>query len=335
MSGDVRTIAISVFLLAGCIDEFRGSNIELDFSPTTGVQASAYRAALPDELPSNIHFTLYAFKEAADPTSGQDVSYLFEIQKFEIHRVADFNSPCFIDVGDHVLIPGLHVSKYADEVAKLRGIPDYRNPPDSASEQDKIDVATAVQRQANATAMAGEMGPKALTSVSIGGYGAVATSCDDTNGIPPPDCVDAASNQRRLQMCEAEWDKDPAYYEGTDRVLTAPLNGTAYGMVTGLNPVNFAPIGGSAFFVDEALDDFDGYALYWQYDDADKDGMPDYPPSVPSAERNKLGVLYMHGKPEKNITRGVIRTHMRNLTNADLNANLAIFAGIDDDDVHF
>lgn len=286
------------------------------------------------ELPSNIHFTLYAFDEVVDEGGGT-IGHLFEIQKFEIHRIVDLESPCFIDVGDHVPIPGVHVSKYAEEIAKLKGIPDIANPPASASEQDIIDVATAIQRQRNVALMASEVGPKVVSSASTGRYGPVAASCTDTNGIPPPECTDEASNRRRLEMCTAEWDKDPGLFEGTDRVLTLPLNGTTHGMVIGMNPVNFAPIGGAGFFVDAVLDDFDGFAIYWQYDDADNDGEPDYPPTVPSIERTPLGKLFLFGRTEKNITRGVIRAHLRNLESPTITAELAIFSNIGEDDVHF
>lgn len=334
--GDVRTIAIALFTLVGCIDEFQGSNVQIDFAAATPVQASAFGPAHADDLPNNIHFTLYAFDEMVDPANPDlTIGRLFELQRFEIHRVVDLDSPCFLDLGEHVPIQGVHVSKYAEEVGKLKGIPDIANPPASASEQDKIDVATAIQRQRNVALMAGEVGPKAITSASDGGYGAVAASCNDTNGIPPPDCVDAASNQRRLEKCQQEWSNDGLLFEGTDRVLTKPLNGSTAGFVMGMNPVNLAPIGGSVFFIDETLDDFDGYAIYWQYDDANNDGEPDYPPSVPTADRHEVGELYLYGKPEANITRGVIRTHLRNLTEPDLTAELVIFAEIQDDDVHF
>lgn len=330
----MRTIAIALFSLAGCIDEFRGSNIQIDFKETMPVQASAFTPQRPDELPNNIHFTLYAFDEGMD-SSGNPVSRLFEVQKFEVHRIVDLASPCFIDVGEHVPIPGLHVSKYAEEVGKLVGVEDITNPPPGASEQDKIDAATAVQRQVNVGLMASAAGPKAIVAASPGGYGPVASSCSDTNGIPPPECVDAASNQRRLEMCSAEWERDEALFEGTDRVLTAPLNGTTYGFVLGNNPVNGAFIGGAGFFVEESLSDFDGFALYWQYDDADNDGTPDYPPTVPSSEQTPLGKLFMFGRPETGITRGVIRTRMTNIESPLITADLVIFADIGDDDVHF
>ncbi len=298
------------------------------------VQASAYGTPRAEELPNNIHFTLYAFDEGTD-SSGNPVGRLFEVQKFEVHRIVDLQSPCFIDVGEHVPIEGLHVSKYAEEIAKAKGIADIANPPASASEQDKIDVATAIQRQTNVALMASDGGPKAIVAASPAGYGAVAANCTDTNGIPPPECVDDAANQRRLERCNAEWDSKPQLFEGTDRVLTAPLNGTTHGFVVGNNPVNGAFIGGAGFFVEESLADFDGFVIYWQYDDADNDGEPDYPPTVPMTDRAPLGTQFMFGRPNSNITRGVIRTRMVNLESPSITADLAIFADIGDDDVHF
>jgi hypothetical protein len=328
----VRTIAIALFALAGCIDEFRGSELQIDFASATPVQASPYSAQRAGELPNNIHFTLYAFDEMAQP-SGAIIGRLFEVQRFEIHRVVDLESPCFIDVGEHVPIEGLHVSQYADEIMKLTGITDLANP-GSATMQQQVDAATAVQRQKNVEAMAGENGPKLIVADSGGGYGAVAANCTDSNGIPPPECVEPDANQRRLEKCRSEWQNDPGYFEGTDRVLMAPLNGTAFGSVIGTNPINMAPIGGTAFFVEEALEDFDGYVIYWQYDDTNRDGEPDYPPTVPVSERTALGELYLYGKPHS-VTRGVIHVHMTNLLSSTITAELAIFANIHEDTVHF
>lgn len=329
----MRKLAIALFALAGCIDEFSGSELQIDFSPDTPVQASAYRAALPGELPNNIHLTLYAFDEVADD-SGMTTGYVFAIQSFEIHRVVDLDSPCFIDVGEHVPIEGLHVSQYANEIMKKNGFTDATMPPAGATEKQKTEVATALDRQENVELMAGTAGPKIIASASTGGYPAVAADCNDTNGIPPPDCVEPAANQRRLEKCQAAWDADPALFEGTDRVLTLPLNGTTYGTVVGTNPVNMGGyIGGSAFFVDESLADFDGYAIYWQYDDANGDGDPDYPAGFPEEDKTELGTLYLYGRAET-PTRGVLHVHMTSPISA-VTAELAIFPNIDQDTVHF
>jgi hypothetical protein len=324
----VRYTAIALFSLAGCINEYRGSQVQIDLSSTTPIQASQFRRQRAGELPANVHFTLYAFNE------GDNVGRLFRIHEFEIHRTVDLDSPCFVDLGERVPIPGLHVSQYADEIMKKYGFTDVANPPPGATENEKIDVATAVQRQRNIELMSGPEGPKAITSVSTWGYDLYAANCTDPNGIPPPSCVEAEANQRRLDTCEALWAADPFFYEGTDRVLTAPLNGTAFGFVNGMNPVNLAPVGGAAFFVDESLEEFDGYAIYWSYDDFDGDGKPDYPASVPMAERTDLGKLFLFGRPEK-PTRGVIHVQMTNLETPSISAELAIFANLYNDDVHF
>lgn len=330
----MRTVAIALFTLAGCIDEFSGSEIQIDFSRDTPVQTTAFAAPLPDELPANIHFTLYAFQDGVT-SSGEPVGRLFALQRFEIHRVVDLDSPCYIDVGEHVPFEGLHVSQYLAETMKLHGFTDASTPPADATEAQKVEVATALTRQVKVNAMAGHDGPKAITSASVGsGYEAVAASCSDTNGIPPPDCVDPDSNRRRLERCQAAWKADPMFFEGSDRVLTLPLAGTTHGFVIGDNPAGMLPIGGSAFFIDEVLEDFDGYAIYWQYDDADGNGMPDYPASVPASERNPLGTLFLFGRPES-PTRGVIRAHLTSIQSPDISAHLAIFANIGEDDVHF
>jgi hypothetical protein len=319
-------------LLSGCIDEFKGSNVQVDFSAAMKVQASPGQAPTAEQFPNNIHFTLYAFEE----TSGGSgtMGFLFELQKFEIHRIVDLSSPCFIDVGDHVPFEGLHVSQFEAKVKEAKGIPDIANPPASATEQDLIDVATAMQRLRNVNAYAGAEGPKVVSSVSDDGYLPVAANCTDTGLIPPPTCTDDASNARRLAMCQEAWKADETLFEGTDRILTAPLNGISHGMVIGMNPVNFAPVGGAQFFVDEALEDFDGFAIYWQYDDVDANGEPDYPPQVPPADRHEAGELLLFGRPSK-PTRGVIHVSMTSLVDPAITADLAVFTNIDDDEVHF
>lgn len=328
----MRQIAIALLALAGCIDEFHGSNVQIDMSNKTPVQASAGMTPGTGQLPDNIHFTLYAFEQ--DDAGGQPVGRLFDIESFEIHRIVDLSSPCFIDVGEHVPFPGLHVKHYAEQVMMANGFTDYTMPPPGATEQQKIDVGTAVQRQTNVEALSSDAGLAVISSTSTGSYPALGADCNDTAGIPPPDCTDAASNKRRLEMCEAAWGQDAGFFEGTDRVLTVPLNGTTHGFVDGTNPVNLAPVGGAQFFVDESLDNFSGYAIYWQYDDANGDGQPDYPASVPMADRDQLGVQLLFGKPTA-PTRGVMHVHMTNLINPAITAELAIFADLDQDDVHF
>jgi hypothetical protein len=311
----VRVIATSLLaLFAGCVNGFQGSNIELDFSPGMPVLATPGATPGMGELPSNTHFTLYAFQVSPDMTAGS----LFAITTFEIHRIVDVSSPCFIDVGDHVPHPGLHVSQYAAVIAQDVGIPDITNPPPTASDADKQAAATALQREANIQLLVGPMGIRAVTSASTSTYPAVATNCTDTSGIPPPTCTDAASNARRLAACQAAWAADPSHYEGTDRVLTSPLNGVDHGMVDGENPINLSPVGGAGFYVDSNLVGFDGYAIY----------------TAPADQTTPGGDLLLFGTPTT-PTRGVTHVDLASPATGLLTAEMAIFSNLGDDNVQF
>lgn len=327
----MRTIGLSSILffglLAGCVDDFAGSNVQFDFPATMPTQVNAGAAAGATDLPTNVHFTFYAFQE--DPMAG----YLFAVQDFEIHHIVDLNSPCYIDIGVDVKHPGLHVSQYEKVTDMDVGIPDYTNPPPGASMEDEIIATTAHQRMLNVTALGADDGLKAVTSVSTVEYPAVGADCNDTSKIPPPTCTDDASNKRRLEMCQQFWHDNPGFYEGTDRVLTKPLAGTSYGMVDGHNPINQSPVGGIQFFVDEALAGFTGYVLYWQFDDADGNGTPDYPTGFPDAQKTKFGQLMLYGTPTM-PTRGVEHVHMIDPASS-LTAELAIFTNLDQDTTHF
>jgi hypothetical protein len=309
----VRRRAVVWLALAtasGCVDGFRGSNVQLDLAPTTPAQASPGAVPRANQLPSNAHYTLYAIQTA------EDRDRLFEIDRFEIHPIVDLQSPCFIDVGEHVPHPGLHVSQFAAQVAIDTGIPDYRNPPDTATEEQKIDAASAAQRMSNVAALGGDSGIKVVTSSSESVYPEVAADCTGA-GIPPAMCTDEDANARRLAACQAAWSADLDLWEGTDRVLTVPLAGTTRGLVDGMNPVNLAPVGGAQFFVDEDLTGMDAFALYWQLDGMDGPG-----------------TLLMYGRPTM-PTRGVMHVELTSTSSPGLSADLAIFADLGEDEVHF
>jgi hypothetical protein len=328
----VRTIGLSLLVVAGCVDAFPGSNVQIDFAAGTPVQVAPGGTPGTGQLPSNVHFTFYAFQE--DAMNGR----LFAVQDFEIHPIVDLASPCYIDVGEHVEHPGLHVSQYEKVIDQDVGIPDYTMPPAGASEIDKEKAATAHQRMDNIDKLLGStsMPMYVISSASPAEYdpAMVDTGCTDTSKIPAPTCTDEDSNKRRLAMCQAFWKGHPGFYEGTDRVLTAPLSGTMHGLVDGNNAINLAPVGGSQFFVDEALDGFDGYAIYWQFDDADGDGQPDYPAGFPDADKHPAGQLLLFGNPTM-VTRDVIHTHLTSRLIPGLTAELAIFANLDQDSTHF
>ena len=283
-----------------CVDGFRGANVQLDLSPVTPLQ------------PANSHFSIVGIQQGA----GGD--RLFELARFEIHRIVDPDSPCFIDAGDQVPHPGLHVTSYATKIAEDTGIADIANPPASTTEPQRQLMATALQRMINVAALASDAGIKVVTSASTSSYPAVATNCTGpADQIPPATCTDDGSNRRRLALCQAAWRADPSLFEGTDRVLTAPLNGVTHGTVDGLNPINMAPVGGAQFFVDEALDNIDAYAIYQQVDGAEDPGTQ---------------VLF--GLPRM-PTRGVSRVHLVSPTDPAFTAEMAIFADLGGDDIHF
>jgi hypothetical protein len=296
----------------GCVEGFRGSNVQLDLSPRTPVQAQVVGAPMAGELPASSYFTIFAIQE--DATQER----LIELARFEIHRIVDPTSPCFIDASKHVPYPGLHVMSYATKIAEDTGITDIANPPATATEQQKIEMATALQRMVNVLALGGATGIKAVTSASPAIYPPVAAGCTGpANEIPPATCTDDASNQLRLQLCQAAWKADPDLFEGTDRVLTTPLGGVTHGMVVGRNPINMAPVGGAQFFVDAALDDIDAYAIYTQTDGMD-------PP----------GTQLLFGRPTT-PTRGVRHVHLVSASAPELTAEMAIFTDLGQDDVHF
>ena len=107
----MRAFLAIALAAAGCIDSFHGSNVQFDFAQTMLVQASPGATPNANQLPSDVHFTFYAIENT--PTS----SSLFAVQQFEIHRIVDLSSPCYIDVGAHVPFPGLHVSQYGNMIA--------------------------------------------------------------------------------------------------------------------------------------------------------------------------------------------------------------------------
>jgi hypothetical protein len=314
----VRTIGLSMIVLAGCVNAFPGSNVQFDFAGGMPHQVSPGATPGVGELDPNTHFTFYAFQ--SDPMTG----YLFAVQDFEIHPVVDLNSPCFIDVGEHVPHPGLHVSQYEKVIDADVGIPDYMNPPASATEAQKEMAGTAHQRMDNIQKLLGStsMPLFVVTSASPASYdpAMVDSGCTDAAKIPAPTCTDDASNQRRLELCQKFWNANPGFFEGTDRSLTAPLAGTMHGMVDGTSPINLAPLGGSQFFVDEALAGFDGYAIYWQSDTITDPKMP--------------GTLLLFGRPTM-PTRDVMHVHMTNTASRSITAELAIFANLDQDSTHF
>lgn len=299
----------------GCVEGFRGANVQIDLAPTTPAQVFPGVPPGANDLPSNVHYKLYAIEEA----DGRDL--LFELTRFEVHKIVEPNSPCFIDtVGRY---PGIHVTQFKRRLFDELGFDNnaapleaLANPPAGASDFDKVDAASAVQRMINVGLLAGPAGIKIVSTASPGGYPGVDASCDG-DGLPPPTCIDDAHNARRLAECRRVWAADPELFEGTDRVFTAPLNGTTLGFVNGQNPLNLAPVGGAQFFVDMQLVDIDKYAIFIQNDG---DEGP--------------GTLFVSGRPTS-PTRGVLRVRMTNVAAPGQLAELAIFPDLGEDHVNF
>jgi hypothetical protein len=315
------TAGAAALTLAGCVSGFQGANVQLDLSPATPVQANALATPGMGELPAATHFTLYAIEEETLPDMTRQ-DHLFEVVRFEVHHIVDPSSPCFIDVGDHVPHPGLHVTQFASRIQQDTGIQDPAHPPAGATQPQIEAVTTALARMAKIAAITGPGGLVAVTSASTTPYPAVATSCTGpSEQIPPPMCMDDASNQRRLQLCQQTWQQDGRLWEGTDRVLTAPLNGTTFGLL--LNPMTplGAPVGGAQIFVDNALVGVDAYAIYFQADS-------------PPQGMDGPGTQLYFGRPTL-PTRGVSHVHLVSPINAALTAELAVFTDLGQDDVHF
>lgn len=311
------SVAAAALTLAGCVNGFQGANVQLDLSPATPVQADMGLVPGPTELPAAMHFTLYAIQQ--DPMQDR----LFEVVRFEVHHIVDPTSPCFIDVGDHVPHPGLHVMYFDQRIEMDTGITDPANPPPGKTQQQIELVATAQQRMMNIGKITGPGGLVAVTSASTQAYPAVAANCSGpADQIPPPQCMDDASNERRLQLCQQTWNKYPELWEGTDRVLTAPLNGTTFGMVLNpMTPITGAPVGGAQIFVDNALVGVDAYAIYFQADN-------------PPAGTEGPGTQLYFGRPTM-PTRGVLHVHLVSPINPALTAEMAVFTDLGQDDVHF
>ena len=330
----MRTLLVVAAVAAGgCVDGFGGSNVQIDFSPGTPLPAPPGVMPGPNQVPGNTFFTLFAVDQEKD---GQGVvirEFLHEVQRFELRQAVDLRSPCMIDVEDSPY-PGIHVSGFPAKERAVTGIADPRAAPPGTDPVLIQRVLTADQRLGNAMVL---QAVKAVTSASVQLYPALASACADAGGepqlIPPPTCIDDASNARRLELCEQSWSFDRLKYEGSDKVLIAPLSGELYGFVIGANPVNGATLGGAGVFVDEVLV-ADAYAINWQYKDGNGDGEPDYPPSFPDDQKSVTGFRYLTGYPETR-TRGVTHVPLTHPADPSISALMAIFSELDDDPVQF
>jgi hypothetical protein len=332
------------------VESFSGSNVQIDFS--AGVLTPAGDDYDGERAPANTFFTLYAIDhvyqldDEGNPILDGDGdplierSYLFGVQRFEIRPVIDLDSPCFIEV-ENTPYPGLHVTQVAtrlkQDICDRLGMDPtcfdlaITDPPPGATEEEIIDVITAEIRMGNLGDL--QTLVKAVTTFSNYEY---------PGGIPAPDLIDDSSNAERLERCQAAWAdeaasreaRDEAFYEGSDKVFTLPLNGTLYGMVEGMNPVNgVGLVGGSSMFVDEVLTGADAYTLNWQFKDHDGDGEPDYPADF-DRDESETGYTFMSGLPEAR-TRGTVNVRLVSPLSDSTYAEVAIFPDLASDDLNF
>ncbi len=318
---------LAVSALAGCVDSFGGSNVQMDFSEGTPLPARVGQTPTGAQPPADTYMVFYAIDNVYDETLDPPVivqSYVYEIQRFELRPVIDTSTPCLIDLPGQSApnFPGLHVTMIEEKVKEVTGIDDPFDPPNDAREDEVTDVLTARVRFENLSRLQSVV--KAVTSYSTFRYPAPLADgeCNFTGDqIPGRDCMDDASNAQRLRVCQQLWDENPEFYEGSDKVFNLPLNGQFYGAVEGSNPVNSGFVGGSQIFVDEVLAGFDAFAVNWKYKDEAMNTSP-------------VGESFMIGEPEERV-RGVIHVRMTSPFDATIFAETAIFSGLGDDDVHF
>lgn len=342
-------LIVSALAAGGCVEAFDGSNVQIDFNQ--GVHTNTRPGGTPqeDQPPPNTHYELYAadvvYARDADGNvqvggDGNPIieqTFLFEVVRFSIRSAIDRTSPCFIDI-EADRFPGVHVTEHARAVRASVGLGLTDDPTAAGLAREQIvDVLTADRRSQLLVDIEAEL--SAVVSHANFRYPAIDTVCSDDPAsdplaIPPPSCIDAASNARRLSLCRTAWASDPDYYEGSDKVFTLPLNGHFFGMVEGENPINGGFVGGSGFFVRSNLVGVDAYTLNWQYDDLDRDGVPDFPATIPEGERSPTGVTYLRGEPVE-VTRSTITVPLRHVSNASITATMAIFPNLASDDVNF
>ena len=339
MSGSPRLARLVLAVAAGglgsgCVDVFEGSDIQLTFDEGVFGAAQPGAALRAGQPPTGTFFSIYAIDLQGDR------SFAHELTRFEIVPVVDPASPCFIEVenleaGTYV---GLHVTQLAAKLRSDTGISDALNPPAGADPGAVIDILTAERRLSFVPQIEATL--RAVVSPTIARRPDVDTGCvgdgSDTSAdlVPPPECIDDESNARRMDLCQAFWDRYPGQYEGSDRAYTDPMNGVFYGLVDGINPKNASPLGGVELLLDVDWNGFERLAVNWQYEDADGDGEPDWPDDLPAEERSVLGFHFLEGDALE-VKRGAISYPLRNRSYSAISGQATVLHDLGEDDVHF
>ncbi len=332
---------------SGCVDPFRGSNIQVAFGSGVPVAAAEGTTPAPGTPPANTFLAFYAVElvferdedgNVVSDDNGEPVvidSHTFHINDFEIRPLINMASPCFIEV-DNTDLPGLHVTQFANRVRQDTGVEDPLNPSSDDAAEDINAVLDADRRMDILPQLQGAV--KAVTSKSDFRYPETADECVEDGGdparIPPSTCIGDESNRLRLELCEQIWRDNPELYEGNDKVFTIPLAGEFFGTVEGANPINGGFIGGAGLFVDEVLSELDSLLITFQFKDLNGDGEPDYPPGTEDRDKSDIGFLFMQGLPVKRA-RGVLNVPLSHPTVGTIVGEAVIVPDLGGDDVNF
>jgi hypothetical protein len=321
-------VALSVGA-SGCVDAYDGSWVEFSLGPGTQVPADTGNVGF-GQPPANTH---YEFWVASGNSS-------FKVAEFLVVTQFDSKFPCFIETG-RAQYPGLHSTKYYDRILA------DATADDPTPDQDEVNrLADADKRMKNMVVV--EKNLKAVV-----GYDPTMTPqiladlANDVNTNAPINMMDDVSNANRLKICQAFFDKHPDFYVGGDKVFSLPLAGHWYGMVEGSDPRSNAPVGGAGFTVPFTFKKFDFLLMNWQFNDAhyDADGRLDTSQTNDPRITGTVGTLgpfgpswtgyfYMGGSPRE-ATRRTINVDLRNPQFNSLNAKMAIFPAINEDDATF
>jgi hypothetical protein len=318
---------------SGCVDAYDGSWVEFSLGAGTQIPADVAGGNMGfGQPPADTH---YEFWVATGNSS-------FKVAEFLVVTQFDSQFPCFIETG-RAKYPGLHSTRFYDRLlddALATGDP---NTPD----QDEVNLLADAQKRMDNMSVV----EKQLKAVV--GYDPTMTQqiLDDLEtavgtGAPIGE-MDDVHNANRLKICQAFFDKHPDFYVGGDKVFSLPLAGHWYGMVEGSDPRSNAPVGGAGFTVPFTFKKFDYLLMNWQFNDAHykADGTLDTnqtnDPRITSTVdglgpygQSWTGYYYMGGSP-RDATRRTINVDLINQQFRSINAKMAIFPAINEDDATF
>jgi hypothetical protein len=301
--------ALAALISTACVEPFDGSKVQLLLGG--GVHVPGEGDPGDGRPPADTHYSIFVLRDDA----------FFKMIDFDIKRVIDRADPCFIE-DDESRFPGLHTTMWglktieaAQDASSEGGEP--------VTDQEAGDIAVAEIRVANLPRL-----EDAVRAVVKHQDGLVEATLEARHAAivaaAPIDDMSASANATRREMCRALYAEFPAYYVGSDKVFTLPINGVLYGMVDGSDPRNAAFLGGSSFNVNATFPAFDSLVVNWDYND----------PALAGADDTDVGYHYMAGRPEYR-TRGVVNVPLQNNDYGPIQGEAAIFTDLDGDDVQF